>query len=696
MSAFFCVFAFVFSNSMVHANELPSAFDLKKVPENWGMVLSPDGQYYAYVNTDARYQDLCLKRKENVFVYRQHLRLIRPRSIKKNAKKCNRPWRRYKYSESIRIVEVSTEKTVSSVPIDYRVHVDWLEWGTDERLLISVSRHMHYRRTDRETEQTNIVSLDVGNQEILPLLERSEALSSSKRIDDVVNFLPGDQRHIIVEIATDKKSALFRANLETGEKLNIATGGQYTFYWFTDTRGNPVMRMDCSSRSCKKINVLKYVGSTSSKKVSEWILVRSFKTKPNANDNEFDFWPVAPTSNPSKYYVIDRGEDEEFRNLKVFDINTQSYASTDLTVSSQELESAITDSVTGELLGVTYYKDRYHYEFIEPDLQRSIDYLNHYFGESKNFVIQNVVKNNQLWLLLVSGPGDSGAYYLYNRKDQSVRLIKKKRPGLDLKAKSKTDILSVTTRDGKAITAYLTYPLEQQNLAPLIVMPHGGPEARDYFEYSSIVDFFVSRGYQILQPNFRGSYGYGRSFAEAGRGEWDGVMHTDLTDSVEFLWNSGRAVRGKTCIVGYSYGGYAALLAATKTPDMYQCVIAGGAVSDLSLFLRQVKKQHGKDSQIYQYWLDSINPSLPIDGSTIDASPIGSVNKAKAPILLIHGEKDTVVKYEQSKKMFKALKNENKTVTFLKLESEDHNDWLLEHEILYLETMESFLDEHLK
>ena len=209
--------------------------------------------------------------------------------------------------------------------------------------------------------------------------------------------------------------------------------------------------------------------------------------------------------------------------------------------------------------------------------------------------------------------------------------------------------------------------------------------------------FLASRGYQVLQVNFRGSSGYGRDFAEAGYGEWGGVMHEDIIDATRHLVSEGAARHETSCIMGYSYGGYAALLAGALQPQDFACVIAGGGPTDLYESLKQDRKAYGKDSSTFEYWTRSIG-DMKADRDHLDAiSPINLVSRFDDPVLIFHGSEDSIVEVNHSEDMVKALQDAGKDVTYLTLdEGHYHNRWSIESSTEYFETLERFLDDVFK
>lgn len=226
-------------------------------------------------------------------------------------------------------------------------------------------------------------------------------------------------------------------------------------------------------------------------------------------------------------------------------------------------------------------------------------------------------------------------------------------------------------RDGLQLSGYLTTPpgREIRNL-PLIVLPHGGPAARDMPGFDWWSQAMASRGYAILQVNYRGSAGFGEGFLRAGYGEWGRTMQTDLSDGVAYLAGLGQIDPKRVCIVGASYGGYAALAGAALDPGVYRCAVAVAGISDMKRFVVWSRNVHG--SAAYRYWNRFMGSEDAGDPVLAEISPIDHLDRVSIPLLLIHGKDDSVVPLDQSRAMADAMKKAGKPVELLVLKGEDH------------------------
>ncbi len=244
-------------------------------------------------------------------------------------------------------------------------------------------------------------------------------------------------------------------------------------------------------------------------------------------------------------------------------------------------------------------------------------------------------------------------------------------------------IIEYKAADGLTIPAYLTLPRDlpagaksgpAKNL-PLIVFPHGGPAARDDYGFDWWAQAMASRGYAVLQPEYRGSDGFGGDFLAAGFGQWGRKMQTDLSDGVRALAAQGTIDPRRVCIVGASYGGYAALAGATLDTGVYRCAVSVAGLSDLQGFLRwREQRDVTREDVATRFTLRYLGAASDDDPVLDTLSPISHVDKVTVPILLVHGRDDTVVPLEQSEDMADALKKAGKDVSLVTLDGEDH--WL--------------------
>ncbi len=218
------------------------------------------------------------------------------------------------------------------------------------------------------------------------------------------------------------------------------------------------------------------------------------------------------------------------------------------------------------------------------------------------------------------------------------------------------------------------------------MLPHGGPYLRDTDRFDYWAQFLVERGYAVLKPNFRGSAGYGDAFLEAGFEEWGGAMQNDLIDGVDWMVEQGLADPERVCIVGGSYGGYAALVAAFSTPERFRCAAAFAGVTNLDRLVERWRA----------FELGELAAAHVQTGAErAAASPLEQVERIELPLLIVHGDLDRSVMIEQSRDLVAALEAADKPVRYIEQPGGDHHLSLQSHRREFLSSLEAFLGEHL-
>ena len=347
--------------------------------------------------------------------------------------------------------------------------------------------------------------------------------------------------------------------------------------------------------------------------------------------------------------------------------------------------------------GVRYAGLQPTYEMLDPAMTAVMERVQQRFPASSVY-IRSTTDDWSKAIIYVTGGETAGAYFLLDTADGTVSKLGAARNAIPDSSVANIDTIDYTARDGLPLNGILTWPLgndvDRANL-PMIVMPHGGPASHDTIGFDWLAQYFASRGYLIFQPNFRGSTGFGEAFQDAGDGEWGGKMQNDITDGVQGLIDAGLANPDRICIVGASYGGYAALAGGAFTPDLYKCVAAIAGVSDLPQMLIDERKEHDSDHWVVEYWERIIGDPSEQREKLRAISPAYNADAFQAPVLLIHGKDDSVVRLRQSTRMRDALRHAGVPVRLIKLNGEDH--WLSTSEtrLKTLEALDAFITDHL-
>lgn len=340
-----------------------------------------------------------------------------------------------------------------------------------------------------------------------------------------------------------------------------------------------------------------------------------------------------------------------------------------------EIKDVIVHPSTRLLAGVVIGDDEtLRRIYFDPDLERLWRSIRRAFPEGR-VTINSISQDLRQIVVFTEGDHDAGTYHLVDL-DRGLAEVIGARYALTADQVGEQRAISYAAADGMIIPGYLTLPpgVTDPHDLPLVVMPHGGPAARDTMGFDWWAQAMASRGYAVLQPNFRGSDGLGKAHLEAGYGEWGRKMQTDLSDGVRWLASEGIIDPARVCIVGASYGGYAAMAGPTLDPGVYRCAVAVAGVSDLRRMVSWTAEGGPRDQPVVRYWNRFMGAERLGDRSLDERSPYHLADRADAPILLLHGRDDTVVPFEQSRVMAEALARAGKPYELIELSGEDH--WL--------------------
>ena len=359
----------------------------------------------------------------------------------------------------------------------------------------------------------------------------------------------------------------------------------------------------------------------------------------------------------------------------------------------QDADGPVFDPARHNLIG--YYAligDEGRYTFFDPADQKLWSAVTAAYP-GQDIELASWSEDHHRLIVRVDSPTEGAAYALVDLDKREGHWLGGEYEKVTAQDISPVKAIRFKAKDGVELHGYLTTPRGKpaKNL-PLIVFPHGGPADRDTLGFDWWAQAMASRGYAVLQVNFRGSDGYGWDFLKAGFGEWGRKMQTDLSDGVRFLAAAGDIDPKRVCIVGASYGGYAALAGAALDTGVYRCAVSYGGISDLKKFNSWVGRNDGFSSQ--RYFLRFMGAESTKDPTLAEVSPAAHTDKVAIPVLLIHGKDDTVVPIEQSRIMAEALKAANKPVELVTLDSTDH--WLTNGEtrLAMLQATVAFLEKN--
>jgi dienelactone hydrolase len=598
---------------------------------------------------------------------------------------------------SLSVIDIDTGKVEHTLAPPAKNTLRDVGWADDRRAYYFISGTMRARDLlpagmpfttsgpRVEVVRTGVLSLDTGKMTLMLMDEGTRANSSLTRLQSPIEGEPGFGRMIawsgLATMSAIPKLTVYRVNLDTGNATALEAAGGDARGFMLDERGNTIARVDIHEDK------------------NRWRLFSYENGKPRMILEQ-----VSEMGQPLQLYgLLEDGRiaaidpHEEGKRDTLLAIDRKTGASTPVANLQRTPGSdvwPIGDPWRHRVVGVNWREDLPKQQFFDAELARIYAAVQPEF-ESGYVQLESWSRDRARVLLFGEKAGDAGAYYVYEPATKKLRLIGKRYPQLTAPEHfGERSAIKFRARDGTRVPAYFTMPagVEPKNL-PLVLLVHGGPPARDDFTFDWWPSFFASRGYAVLQVNFRGSTGYGYEWFNAGRGRWgDGVMQTDVEDGVDALVKAGYVDGKRVCIVGASYGGYAALAGATVTPDRYACAASINGVSDPEDLLKEALKD-GKTSMAAEWWRKSM-------GSDLDqlrrVSPQRHADKVRIPILLLHGLEDSVVEVKQSREMHAKLQRAQRDVQFKELGGDDH--WLssASTRTMMLQELETFVARALK
>lgn len=462
-------------------------------------------------------------------------------------------------------------------------------------------------------------------------------------------------------------------DVSTGKRKLALAGREGVFEWFAD--GDGTIRMGIGrSLDGRTANVLYRDRNKES--------FRTIDRKRKTGD-ELTV-PALFLKEPGKALMFDDDE-EGFGALWELDIATLTRGKQVFATKGYDIGGLITDETGFGYLGVATEEEQPGTHWFDPDLKALEAEVAGMVKGGRTRIV-SFSRDRSLSIVKIGGPDAPGAYFLFNRAEKSMQALGYVNSTLKLKRMHPVKTIRYKARDGVEIAAVLTQPAGAKGKLPLIVMPHGGPYARDSEEWDWWAQFLADRGYAVIQPNYRGSSGYGTKFTRLGEGQWGLAMQDDLNDAAKALIDQGIADPARMCIVGGSYGGYAALRAAQRDGKMYRCAVSFAGVADLNSMLSYNSRFLGSGAR--RDWMRKQAPDLK------SVSPVNFPESFSIPLLIVHGEKDRVVPVRQSRSMVRALKGAKKDVTYIEQPLGDHHFSRGADRLEFLKALEAFLAKH--
>ena len=570
----------------------------------------------------------------------------------------------------------SGERTPLVLSANTEASIKWYRWANNERILISL--RIPAERHGVDSIETRLLSIAADDHEDMISLYQPRGRGReyfSQLQDRVVDILPDDPRHILLALDTEgtNEPSVFRVDVYDAGRSRVVKGGRGIRDWLSDQQGR--VRIGTSKdwdRGRTRIYHRPADGNG-------WDVLFEFNMYEEPGIEALGFG-----ADPDiLYYTVYNGDLKALYKI--------SLATRERTLVHSDPEYDVEGNLVraydgGDIIGlrhwhlpgnVVYWDEGY------VGLQKSLDWA---LPDFNNRLI-DFSRDGNIYLLRSGNATTPAAYYVGDRRRKSLDLLAEEYPELGAERLFQRSRVRYIARDGTEITAYLMRPLEADAPLPAVLFPplgilSGWPGGLDYW-----TAFFTDRGYAVLRPEYRGSAGYGYRFEQAGVRNWGLQMQDDLTDAARWLAERGTADPARMCIVGIGYGGYAAMMAALKTPDMFRCAVSLGGVSDLNRHINFYREYLQAN-----YFREEIgSPSRDLR----PRSPYHNVSEINTPLLLAHGEDDRIVDVVQSRRMAEEMQEHGKEVEYLELPEGDHYLSAQPNRHAFFRAMDRFLQEHL-
>ena len=589
--------------------------------------------------------------------------------------------------QNVVVIDLSNHKAHALTDLGKRDVVS-VSWINDKRLMFRTGT-IGERVFDSRGGALWAIDRDGGDVRVLSEGDDDERNTAGARFLARVMFpvrlLPGDTDDLIMQehVFADSESRpgpLYRVNSRTGRKTEISIGkpeSAKSERWVVDRDGVPRA----------------FVAGVGN---SVHIYYRDGADAPWRKIDEFDqlsgeqWAPVAMADDGKRLIATTHRGGRDKAALALYDPATKSFVETLAAHPQVDLDELASDK--NAVRGVRYEADREGHAWFDEDIASAQAAVDKALPGNVNDLSWSLDK--QRFVVFSYSDVSPGVFYLFDRKTRKLEWLADRMPWIDAKKLSHVEPVRYKARDGLEIPAYLTLPKDgpKKNL-PLVMVIHGGPwVSGDGWYYDPEVQFLASRGYAVLQPNYRGTTRYGWKHYSASFKQWGLTMQDDITDGVKWAVDQGVADPKRVCIYGGSYGGYATMMGLAKTPDLYKCGVNYVGVTDLPLMLGATWSDFAY-SEYIEYAAKRLVGDTGADAEQLKAtSPAQLAAKIRAPVLMAYGGADVRVPIEHGTRMKAALEREGQHPLWIVADGEGHGFLAMENKVMFYGAMEKFLD----
>lgn len=582
---------------------------------------------------------------------------------------------------AVMVLEIATGKVFFPTKTDNKqFKFNWVRWANNDRLLMSL-RFDSRMPNGVKYMQTRLLAIDAKKPGKMITLVKPDSKSEgwvSQFQDNVISYLPDDPEHILISVDREMPlhQTVYKANVYTGRLKRVQKHSSSVRSWYADRAGN--VRIGEHYDDKKRKVTYKVLDSATKKWVVAWEYVVF---------DEPDIGIAGFGHNPNELFIF--ADHEGRQALFKADLSKPGFPK-ELILSNPDFDvtgGLIYSAALKEVVGLYFNDGASKSVFWNPEFKAFQAGLDKALPNTRNY-IQTMSSDARKYVLFTTNNTNPGTYFFGDRDKKTLDYVASIYPDLTEEVLIEKQSRVYKARDGLQLQGFLSLPKTFANKpTATIILPHGGPMSEDGKNFDMFSTFMANRGYVVFQPNFRGSSGYGYDFMMKAVGGYGLEMQDDLEDAVKYLVNEKIADPKKVCIVGASYGGYAALMGATKTPDLFQCAISFAGMSDLVKMRESYRSFTNRNTVRKQFGDDKKQLK--------DTSPVRMADRVKIPILLIHGKDDTTVPVSQSRIMANALEDEGKVHEYIELEYGTHYLDYFDDRKQTFEAMERFLQKYL-
>lgn len=574
---------------------------------------------------------------------------------------------------------------------------NWFHWKTSDRLLASL-RFTKVIRGDIPYAETRLVFVDADGANGVPVKVNTELPAgrlvvgnSRNRVpqfqDRVISLLPDDPDHLLMAVTPENgwtHPEVLKVDIHSGQPTLILPNQMSVVSWFADADGvvRAGVKLDRIGWGGKEILRSVIVRATVD---SDWKTVHEGDVTWGTRFDPVGFSKTAP----NVLYVLTKGEGNRLE-ARPFDLVADRLGPPVAADAGCDVQAVERDR---QLIGFSIPCRADGLRYLDEAWQRDLEEARAALQTTALRIIDRTADGKRALIAAAKTASAPPAYWLLDRRgaEPQLRPLGGTYQNVPPDRIAEVTSISFPARDGLTIPAQLALPVGHgRGDGPIafVVLPHGGPTAHDSIGFNWIVQFLISRGYGVLQPQFRGSSGYGPAFQEAGYQQWGRAMQDDVTDGTRWLIDQKLADPAHICIVGANYGGYAALMGVVKEPGLYACAAAFAPITDLDLLLRRREMFAFKDVNI---------PRLKAEGQSLNGdSPVENAEKIQVPVLLMHGRKDFTVPVRHSEEMESALHRAGRSVDAIYLDKADHFFSAGDDRLAWLSALDRFLAANLR